>query len=186
MLAFVGLELATKGIVRTSPGSVWQVGNPHYYVLNNGGLAPTALANGEPKTSAGCAEKRPDVARQLNDGCGPWANWAYYGRTDLGEVSAFVAHYMWQARYICAERKLLLPRDDNGKYRAGLTPRDSFAKWDSECNHAHDNDIVDTIVADRYAANLRNSIKSFARARPPRSTPPGPYENATSPELHPQ
>ena len=147
------------------------MGNPHYYVLNNGGLAPTALANGEPKTS--------DIRK-------PWTNMEYYGRTDLGEVSAFVAHYMWQARYICAKRKLLLPRDDNGEYRAGLTPRDSFAKWDSECNHAQDNDIVDTIVADRYTANLRNSIKSFARARPSRSTPPGPYENATSPELHPQ
>lgn len=159
------------------------MGNPHYYVLNNGGLAPTALANGEPKTSAGCGRIGP---RGNSTGDCPWANWAYYGRTDLGEVSAFVAHYKSQARYICAERKLLLPRDDDGKYRAGLTPRDSFAKWDSECNHARDNDIVDTIVADRYAANLRNSIKSFARARPSRSTPPGPYENATSPKLHPQ
>ena len=164
------LSILVKGMVRADTKLRWTLTMPHYYGLDEGSAGkhcaypPTALANGEAKSDLSrgeCYAKFPELREEygpLGEPCSHWSNWQYYRRKDIGEVSAFLAHYRWQARYICVKRKLLVPRDDNSQYNAPLGRNDSFAKWDSECGHAQDNDVADTIVADRHAKALRRAL----------------------------
>lgn len=74
----------------------------------------------------------------------------HYWSIEYDKTPAYIAHYLYQSEETYTNRKLLLPRDDNGGQR------------DKEENiHASHNDFVNESVKNKYANNVNSSLSNM-------------------------
>lgn len=70
------------------------------------------------------------------------------------EVSAYVAHYLFQSYETYLKRKISTPRDDNGLYR-DVIPENDF--------HAQYNGSINTSIKEKYDVQNKNKMREFSQ-----------------------
>lgn len=83
----------------------------------------------------------------------------YINPIDFNKAQVFIAHYYVQSEETYYNRKLKLPRDDWGTYRDKTKTLDSN---DISNIHNEYNDVVNTLVKDKYSKNIKSFLASIS------------------------
>lgn len=98
--------------------------------------------------------------RQLTNEAGS-SNYFYKNCINFEKAQVFVAHYVVQSEEIYAERKLNLPRDDNGEYRNNKITWVIDNSSNIDTLHKLHNDTINTLVKIRYSEKIKNYLENI-------------------------
>ena len=142
-----GVDPRIKCMVKILPGKIWKLPNHPHSLVYDGVDEKKSFYNalGVPGILTWGEFRDTKTAADLMSSDG----------TIIGPV---LAHMYYQSRFNCLRRKALRRRDDGVGYRINLDSNSSLSAFDSMCNHANANQVLDKDTYGKYAPRIRAAL----------------------------